>query len=94
MTGTQPEPWQEQARCRGNHRLFFPAGEGTRATHQKAITICKSCPVRRQCLALAMRAEGGASTESRYGVFGGRTPAQRRALYRRHLERRKARRAS
>ncbi len=93
MTGPdRGEPWQARAQCRGLGPLFFPEGDTTRATAQQryAARFCTGCPVTRQCLQLAMDAEGGAAVGSRYGVFGGLSPAQRRALYERRIDRRNA----
>jgi hypothetical protein len=38
------------------------------------------CPARQACLDLALTAEGGKGTDSRFGIFGGLTPRQRRQL--------------
>lgn len=85
--------WRTDAACRGvtsrEDDVFFGVdnlGEQghpglSTARHEEitiALTFCQSCPVTRQCLRMAMRAEAGApATRSRYGIFGGRTPRQR-----------------
>jgi hypothetical protein len=75
--------WDERARCRGYFDVFFPAlrGDAKHVNHTQALRFCVSCPVKRQCLELAMAAEGSAAAGARYGVFGGLTPAQRRELW-------------
>lgn len=67
----------EQARCYGEDaELFFPQrGQNPRP----AIAICHQCPVRQQCLELAMRL--GVD-----GVWGGTTMRQRVALGGRYPE--------
>lgn len=43
--------------------------------------ICRGCPMALDCLEVALAAEGGATAKTRYGVFAGTTPAQRRRMY-------------
>lgn len=72
--------WRHQALCRDTDpELFFGPNDstGTDITHNwehTAITVCNRCPVRRDCLNDALR-----SSHS-YGVAGGRTAGQRKAL--------------
>jgi len=75
--------WHERARCQGYFNVFFPPNreDGKHASHTQALRVCVGCPVQRQCLELAMAAEGSAAAGGRYGVFGGLTPAQRRELW-------------
>ena len=49
---------------------------------EAAAALCAGCPIAEQCLAVAMHAERGIGTYSRYGVFGGLTPDQRAQLAR------------
>ena len=59
-------------------KIFFPdisAGSNHRGVFDEAIKVCGLCPVRRECLQLAMDAE--TNDIRRYGVFGGKTPRQR-----------------
>jgi WhiB family redox-sensing transcriptional regulator len=69
--------WQKDAACRGHDpELFFPAtevGAGARQVEQ-AKAVCARCPVVAACL-----------TEHRgeeFGVFGGLSATDRRALNR------------
>jgi WhiB family redox-sensing transcriptional regulator len=48
------------------------------AAQRPAREVCFACPVRRQCLADAL------DSETEYGVWGGMTERERRALLRRH----------
>jgi WhiB family redox-sensing transcriptional regulator len=48
------------------------------AAQRPARAICFTCPVRRQCLADAL------DSETEFGVWGGMTERERRALLKRH----------
>jgi WhiB family redox-sensing transcriptional regulator len=55
--------------------VFFPKGKNESrpaGAYQKAQAICAGCPVRQACLEYALR------TNQADGVWGGRTPDQRR----------------
>lgn len=81
--------WQHRARCRGlDLDLFIPEGKvgsEARLANRRAAQYCAHCPVVRQCLELALRAEGSAPAQNRFGVYGGLTPDQRHDLYRRRM---------
>jgi WhiB family transcriptional regulator, redox-sensing transcriptional regulator len=64
--------WRELAACRGaDLNLFFPGrGETTGLARQ----ACAQCPVRQQCLEYAV------SNRIVYGIWGGLTGPERRAL--------------
>jgi WhiB family redox-sensing transcriptional regulator len=66
--------WQERANCRGlDTTQFFPQrGEDTR--HAKE--VCRRCTVRTECLAAAL------DRRERFGVWGGLSERERRALRR------------
>ncbi len=71
--------WQARAACRDEDpELFFPVGNLGPAARQEAEAkaVCARCPVAAQCLAYAMR------TGQDYGIWGGMTPDERRALAR------------
>lgn len=89
--GDEPQPapqarptttdWRESAVCRSvDPDLWFPDRGGNVAQTRAAVNLCKTCPVRRECLDDAMRAELGHGQGSRYGVSGGLTPRQRALL--------------
>lgn len=64
--------WQIDAACgTDNQDLFFSelASKVTRAKN-----ICASCPSRQKCLDFAI------SEDVEFGIFGGMTPAERKAL--------------
>lgn len=75
MTGR----WRERAACAGlNPDAFFPlaeVGPAYEASVRAAKAVCARCPVRKQCLAFAM-------TDMPYGIAGGFTAEERRALRR------------
>lgn len=65
----EPTPWTNQAACQGSDPdLWFPErGASTR----EALTTCRACPVRAECLAYALR------WKIDWGVWGGTTVHQR-----------------
>lgn len=66
------QQWQEEGACRGvPSELFFPPVE-----HEayEAKTVCATCSVRGQCLEFALVAN------ERFGIWGGLTTQERRAL--------------
>ncbi|MEV7187753.1 WhiB family transcriptional regulator [Kitasatospora sp. NPDC093102] len=69
--------WLPSASCRVvDPELFFPSGRETasRADEEAAKRICRGCPVREPCLAVAIRGQ------EQIGVWGGMTTAERRRL--------------
>ncbi|MDI9884756.1 WhiB family transcriptional regulator [Streptomyces sp. HNM0645] len=68
------EHWRERAACSGTEadELFAEATQ-----QNKAKAICATCPVQTECLAEAL------DTGVRFGVWGGMTERERRALLRR-----------
>ena len=57
--------------------VFFPKGKDhsrPRGAYDKALTICAGCPAQQQCLEYALR------TNQADGVWGGRTPDQRKQM--------------
>ncbi|MET9466368.1 WhiB family transcriptional regulator [Streptomyces sp. NPDC006544] len=81
--------WQSQAACRGlgSTRFFHPAGERGEDREERdaaAKRVCAACPVREACLEHALR------TREPFGVWGGKTEEERRALPRPSRARRSA----
>jgi WhiB family transcriptional regulator, redox-sensing transcriptional regulator len=69
--------WVSKARCRSNDPdEFFVRG----AAQRKATVICRHCPVVAECLADAL------DHHMEWGIWGGLTERQRRALVREHPE--------
>ena len=69
------EAWTEAAACRETDPdAFFPDPGGN---VMQAVAICRGCPVRLQCLDVAMRSETGLARQSRIGIWGGLVPAAR-----------------
>ena len=75
--GEDRQLWVSQARCRGGDpdELFVRG-----AAQRKAATICRHCPVQLECGADAL------DNRVEFGVWGGMTERQRRALLRQHPE--------
>jgi WhiB family redox-sensing transcriptional regulator len=72
--------WQGRAACRGpNTAVFFPPSHFERKDDRelretRAKAICRSCPVRRDCLEYALR------IHEQHGIWGGLNEAERRLL--------------
>lgn len=80
QTGRAAEPrieWVSRARCRTTDpdELFVQG-----AAQRKAAVICRHCPVVAECLADAL------DNQMEFGVWGGLTERQRRALLKQHPE--------
>ena len=72
--------WYLSASCRGSDVESWFRGHETKSSEgelRMLTNICASCPVRVQCLASAMKAEGKLPGKSRGGIYGGLTPQQR-----------------
>jgi WhiB family redox-sensing transcriptional regulator len=69
-----PQPWREQAACKGEPTevWFATQGHGVKVAKR----ICNTCPVRIDCLRWAV------DEQINHGIFGGRTPRERRMLRR------------
>ena len=62
------QDWRKRANCKGSDiDLFYPEDD---ISFDKALEICKDCPVIEQCRNYGLRNE-------RYGVHGGLTPKQK-----------------
>ncbi|MFC0116061.1 WhiB family transcriptional regulator [Kibdelosporangium aridum] len=70
----KPQDWRVNAACRGDDpdELFVRGAE-----QRKAKLVCVACPVRTECLAEAL------DNRIEFGVWGGMTERERRALLRR-----------
>jgi len=72
-----PTDWMDEAACRGTDPdLFFPDGDNRSVTNQvrTAKMICRGCPVNLTCLAWSI------DSLQEFGIWGGRTDAERRQL--------------
>jgi WhiB family redox-sensing transcriptional regulator len=70
----KPKDWRVNAACNGDDpdELFVRGAE-----QRKAKLVCVACPVRTECLAEAL------DNRIEFGVWGGMTERERRALLRR-----------
>lgn len=68
------QSWVELARCRGAEDDLFPEGK----QQKRAAAICMGCPVRTECLIEAL------DNKLEWGIWGGLTERERRALLRQH----------
>ncbi len=75
-------PWWERAACQSaDPELFFPvsgSGAAGLADIRRAKAVCRSCPVREQCLDYAL------DSKQAHGVWGGCSEDERRAIVVRH----------
>lgn len=72
---TDERPWAVFAACRDRDPdVFFPIKP---EDEREAIRICQGCSVQQDCLEFALQAR------IRFGIWGGLTEKQRRALERR-----------
>lgn len=65
----------DKAACRGMDPEVYHPDVGS--PDPLALAVCRTCPARLPCLAVALRAE---DPDRRYGWFGGLGPTERRAL--------------
>lgn len=74
------EEWRTQAACIDDEQgVFFPA-DGDVGAINAAKAICAGCPVFDDCLSYALE------TNQSEGIWGGRTPRERRKLRREWIE--------
>lgn len=77
VAGLRPADWTTRAACRGTDPdALFVQG----AAQNRAKAVCVGCPVRTECLADAL------DNRIEFGVWGGMTERERRALLRRRPE--------
>lgn len=68
--------WRDDALCaETDPELFFLLGE---TSMRQAKSICRSCPVRNECLTEALESE--MEGDYRFGVYGGLDPDERGRL--------------
>ncbi|GAA1714726.1 WhiB family transcriptional regulator [Brachybacterium phenoliresistens] len=73
MSKVDPLEWMDQALCREvDTGIFFPSKGGSTTAARK---VCGSCPVRAECLELALQ-------DTLDGIWGGTTPNERKAMRR------------
>lgn len=64
MTKTKND-WADKASCKNHDPLIFYPDPMTKASTKEAISICKSCPVRAECLQYSV------THYESYGIWGG-----------------------
>ena len=70
--------WREDAKCLGvEHTVFFPPTTHFEDRFDAAKNVCEGCTVRKQCLQLVINLD---ESDDRWGVFGGKTPNERKKL--------------
>ncbi|MFZ3494595.1 WhiB family transcriptional regulator [Streptomyces sp. 5.8] len=67
--------WADRARCKNRLAEFEASEDAARA-------MCEACPVRAQCLDVALEEEGQSTSAYRDGIRGGLDPRERAALAR------------
>lgn len=72
MMLTRSQPWAERALCaQTDPEAFFPERGGST---KEAKAVCRRCPVTQPCLEAAL------ASGERFGVYGGLSERERRAL--------------
>ena len=73
--------WMDDALCaQTDPEIFFPEKGGSTLAAKR---VCAACPVRAECLEYALADERTSYvTPFHYGVYGGLSPRERRALLR------------
>ena len=72
--------WRDRAACISlETHIFFPRDAREPDAYTAARSICAMCPVRKPCLQMVIGLE---ATDDKWGMFGGLTPVERRALRR------------
>lgn len=74
MSGLHQEDWTLRAKCRGMEDALFPDA----SEQKRARVLCGGCPVKAECLAEAL------DSRTEWGVWGGMTERERRAVLRQH----------
>lgn len=78
--------WQARAACGGQDpSIWVPDYEPRQPTKsvQKAVQVCRACPVNAECLAYALaHATVGRYADRGLGIYGGLTTWQRREVLR------------
>lgn len=95
---TQPDAdetasWVLQAACRGlvssgESDPWFPVAATSTEAYAEAREVCAKCPVAAECLDRAMQDEAGRSDRARWGMWGGKTPMERKRIDKATRERR------
>jgi len=67
--------WQDRAQCRDSGVDFFPEQQ-VNTKSMVAIQLCNQCPVKQECFEFAM------NNRIDYGIWGGKTAANRRSIRR------------
>jgi WhiB family redox-sensing transcriptional regulator len=77
-----PDPlaWRDRAACVGKPiEWFFPERAHGDTQYKNGKECCAGCPVTNECLELA---EMNLATGDRFGLYGGKTPNERRTMRR------------
>lgn len=84
MLFAKPPAWMSRGKCAVRHAdssayLRWDEVSSSKAEQaaKDAAIICSGCPVKELCLSAALAAEGDVTARHRYGIYGGKTPAQR-----------------
>ena len=78
--------WQDQAACKGRGDLMYiKPGQPWDMVKQvrEAQKVCSTCPVQDECLKYAL----DNPEDSKWGIWGGTTEKQRRAIRKKHKRR-------
>ena len=83
---SDPFAWTEEAQARDSSVSL----KQLRARTKQQRDICReACPFVAECLASAMKEEGGDKAKLRYGIRGALLPQERESLYRKNRDERR-----
>ena len=68
--------WMDDAACRGRRDVDFFPEIGYNGKAPKAVAVCKTCPVQKDCLEFAVE------NNIDHGIWGGMSPQQRKQYLR------------
>jgi WhiB family redox-sensing transcriptional regulator len=70
--------WQDSALCaQSDPERWFPPNGGNLTPARQ---ICERCPVTDQCLEYALEVESRPEVQGRFGIYGGKTAGERKAI--------------
>lgn len=82
MTARPELPCRDPRRDPDDWFASLDVDRGRPSAAANAMALCAGCPIRWDCVEIAMDAEGGTPARNRFGIFGGLAPGDRFALHR------------
>ncbi len=81
VIGAAALKWQDRAACAEiGTEAFFPEHGANRIAVGRARAVCAQCPVEAECLEYALDVEARPGVFGRHGIYGGKSPDERRTI--------------